>query len=246
MITKPKIKRAPSGDFRNRHKKHLQIRKRPNINYNESSIYLTLTIDQSQKYNEKDVKNIKIVDYFTQGRRLGQNNNAYRMNEINSNISGQVACQSENIQPDYTMFNEGNDLKSGLIDITKAYDYMNQMEDLRKHPNKKILNSDLPKDNQAKKPPRDSIDLVPSNQIVQRTSQGQKWSRILEYMKKNPSALMQAIPSPRQNEKMKDPPLANFNSLKEQLNNIPKPLNKKEAATRRHNIFNTEPEKEAS
>ena len=51
---------------------------------------------------------------------------------------------------------------------------------------------------------RDSIDLIPSKQGGRRDSQGRKWSRILEYMRKNPKVLMKAIPSPRAEEKIKE------------------------------------------
>ena len=103
------------------------------------------------------------------------------------------------------MFNEGSELKTGLINVAKGYEYIIK--------NKK----------ETKVKTTDSIDLIPSNQVAKRMTQGQKWSRILEYMRKNPQALMQAIPSPRPGEKPKELALPNFGPISDNLSNCSKP-----------------------
>lgn len=118
-------------------------------------------------------------------------------------------------------------MQSSLIDVSKAYEYINQIKQ-NNGSNGKQLNSEDRNDynptyvtNKASN--MDSIDIVPSNQIVKRQSQGQKWSRILEYMRRNPKALMEAIPSPRPEDKLKDFQIPSFNALKEHLNNLSGP-----------------------
>lgn len=140
--------------------------------------------------------------------------------DTQSNLSSKIGAHSEYIYPGNSMFSQGDNLKHSLIDVTKAYDYVNQ----HKEDPKKQLNNDLHTYNKTGAIDTrvvDSIDIVPSNQVALRTNQKQKWSKILEYMRKNPKALMEAIPSPRGGEKLKDFPVPNFNMLKEQLSKLP-------------------------
>lgn len=147
------------------------------------------------------------------------------VDETQSNMSGKPGCYSEQAHQGYNLFNEGSELKHSLIDVTKAYDYMNKIEE-GNDPNKRpFTNTDLYNRKNISKGLNnpDSIDMVPSNQIVKRQSQGQKWSKILEYMRRNPKVLMQAIPSPRPEHKIKEalgPP--KFKSMNENLKKLTK------------------------
>jgi hypothetical protein len=103
------------------------------------------------------------------------------------------------------MFNEGSDLKTGLINVAKGYEFI-----IKNKNEKKIKTTD-------------SIDLIPSSQVAKRMTQGQKWSRILEYMRRNPQALMQVIPSPRPGENPKEVNLPNFGAMNDNITNTSKP-----------------------
>lgn len=48
------------------------------------------SMDKGSQLEPNDVKNIKIVDYFTQGRKLGNSNNFFRTDETQSNISAKA------------------------------------------------------------------------------------------------------------------------------------------------------------
>jgi hypothetical protein len=126
--------------------------------------------------------------------------------ESASDFSSKPDYYSEQAFPGRNMFNEGSELKHSLIDISKAYDYVNTVKESNNPVKKPAVNADLyiSKNVVTREYNADSIDMVPSNQIVKRQSQGQKWSRILEYMKRNPKVLMESIPSPRAGEKMKE------------------------------------------
>ena len=117
---------------------------------------------------------------------------------------------TENTAQNNYLFSEGTELKSGLIDVTKAYDLMKKTKSSYDKNRRDFSSLNLKNDKKRKinnqsriDPSGDSIDLVPSNEFENTSSQGHKWSKILEYMKKNPKVLMDAIPSPKPEEKLK-------------------------------------------
>ena len=154
---------------------------------------------------EKDVKNIKIVDYFSQSRKLIQNQNFQANEDHNPNTQNSLVLYSDNLTQNNALYHEGSELKNSLIDVSKAYELMNKMQDTRDKNRKEFSNikSNTNKVKEKVEPNGDSIDLVPSNFYQNTSSQGHKWSKILEYMKRNPKVLMDAIPSPRPEEKLK-------------------------------------------
>lgn len=223
-LKRPNLHRPPSGNFRGRGNRNLNVKNR-RLGSKESGKIYALTFIDSRLY-EQDIKNIKIVDYLSQDRKLKKNNfNMINGDETQSNLSGKPGCYSEQAHQGYNLFNEGSELKHSLIDVTKAYDYMNKIEE-GNDPNKRpFTNTDLYNRKNISKGLNnpDSIDMLQSNQIVRKQSQGQKWSKILEYMRRNPKVLMQAIPSPRPEDKIKEalgPP--NFKSLNENLKKLTK------------------------
>jgi hypothetical protein len=55
-----------------------------------SGIGVRDSLDRASQLGPNDVKNIRIVDYFTQGRKLGHSNNLFKTDETQSNISAKV------------------------------------------------------------------------------------------------------------------------------------------------------------
>lgn len=195
-------------------------------NYSKQERSSYFGVDSKLKLLEKDVKNIKIVDYFSESRKL---NNPKRYDDSQSNAQNSLVLFTENTAQNNVLFNEGSELKSSLIDVTKAYDLVKKTgsfydKNRRDFSDLNIKNESKRKiKNQSKVDPNgDSIDLVPSNQYENTSSKGHKWSKILEYMKMNPKVLMDAIPSPKPEEKLSKIQNENFDNLKEKLNNIAK------------------------
>lgn len=151
-------------------------------------------------------------------------NSFFGKSDINSVISSKPEWYSDILYPWNSVFNEGSNLKNGLIDVSKAYDYVNKIGRGDNHNRKSSLKSSALMDGDHQDYNWDSIDLIPSNQWVEVKTSGKKWSKILEYMKRNPKALMEAIPSSKPNDKLRIaivPP--KYASLKDQLNKIVKP-----------------------
>ena len=200
---------------------------------------------------EKDVKNIKIVDYFSQSRKLVQNN-GFTVDETQSSTSNKIPSHSEYPHSSGLIFNEGNELKHSLIDVTRAYDYMNKMKEIGNNPNRQgLLNSDLIANNAYKRDVHgengDSIDLVPSNQLVKRSNPTKKWSKILQYMEKNPQVLMEAIPSPRDNDTRPQLKLGqNFKSITNKFKQMEKEITQPMGGINGYNRFGKDSETDKS
>ena len=113
------------------------------------------------------------------------------------------------------MFHKGSELKNGLIDVSKAYDYINKYEDDKDSSH--YYNNKFQKNKE-----KDGLDMVASNQIVVQQT-GRKWSKILEYMKKNPKALMEVIPSPRPGKIREALAPLKYTSLEERMKKVVKP-----------------------
>ena len=166
---------------------------------------------------------MKIADYFSQ--KLNQSQINKNIDEIQSWTSNLLSKYQENVQSNNSLFNEGNELKSNMINVSKAYDYLSQIKGFtNKNRNNQLAlghsnENRLSFNNSSRRNlGSESAEIVPYRHTESTSTQGHKWSKILEYLNKNPIVLMNAIPSPRSKSCSAQSPIGNSSKVKPNIN----------------------------
>ena len=127
-------------------------------------------------YNEEDVKDLKIVDYFNGLNRL---NRYIKKTKERLKSATKGIFKSENIGSHIF-----SPFKKTLLNVNEIYQFV---ED---HQNKTNIIDDSKQNEQSE------IIIRPNDSAERKLNEKEKWSKIMSYLRQNPKILVDALPDP--------------------------------------------------